>query len=68
MSDSTGVRTAPQSLDDQLEAWQTLRSQLEIRLGVLMRMREELSSYLGSSDAVSARRSGGSTAMRREAA
>jgi hypothetical protein len=68
VSDSTGVRTAPQSLDDQLEAWQTLRSQLEIRLGVLIRMREELSSYLGSSDAVSARRSGGSTTMRREPA
>jgi len=68
VSDSTGVRTAPQSLDDQLEAWQTLRSQLEIRLGVLIRMREELSLYLGSSDAVSDRRSGGSKAIRREAA
>ena len=56
VSDSTGVRTAPQSLDDQLEAWQTLRAQLETRLQVLMRMRDELSSYLGSSAASSRRR------------
>jgi hypothetical protein len=68
VSDSTGVRTAPQSLDDQLEAWQALRSQLETRLAVLMRMRDELSSYLGSSDAVSARRSGRATAGKRVAA
>lgn len=68
VSDSTGVRTAPETLDDQLEAWQTLRSQLETRLQVLMRMRDELSSYLGSSDAVSQRRLGGSPLSRRESA
>ena len=68
VSDSTGVRTGPETLDDQLEAWQTLRSQLETRLQVLMRMRDELSSYLGSSDAVSARRSGGSRPVARPGA
>lgn len=68
VADSTGVRTAPQSIEDQLEAWQTLRGQLETRLEILMRMRDELSSYLGSSDAVSARRSGGFVVPTREAA
>ncbi len=61
VSDSTGVRTAPQSLEEQLEGWRDLLDQLETRLEVLMRMRDELQSYLGPPDADDrvGRRSGG---------
>lgn len=68
VSDSTGVRTAPETLDDQLEAWRTLRSQLETRLQVLMRMRDELSSYLGTPGAARERRPGGSPLAARSGA
>ena len=49
VSDSTGVRTAPQTLADQLEGWQELRSQLETMLERLIEVRDELESHLGAS-------------------
>jgi FtsZ-binding cell division protein ZapB len=49
VSDSTGVRTAPETLEDQLEGWQTLRSQLESLLTQFMEVRDELQSHLGAS-------------------
>lgn len=61
VSDSTGVRTVPQSIDEQLQGWRELLNQLETRLEVLVRMRNELQAYLGPpDDAVSSRRTGGS--------
>ena len=48
VSDTTGVRTVPESLADQLEGWQTLRGQLEAMLEGLKALREELESHLGA--------------------
>jgi DNA repair exonuclease SbcCD ATPase subunit len=49
VSDSTGVRTAPETLDEQLEGWRTLRGQLESMLQRLEAVRDELESHLGES-------------------
>lgn len=50
VSDSTGVRTGPETLEDQLDGWRALRTQLETMLEGLQRVRNELSSHLGESD------------------
>lgn len=50
VSDSTGVRTAPETLEDQLEGWRTLRSQLETLLERWLEVRDELASHLGEGD------------------
>ena len=48
VSDTTGVRTVPESLAEQLEGWQRLRGQLEAMLERLTALREELQSHLGA--------------------
>lgn len=48
VTDSTGVRTQPQSLEEQLEGWQTLRRQLEGMLDAIVAAREELQAHIGA--------------------
>ncbi len=50
VSDSTGVRTLPQTLEDQLEGWTTLRRELESLLQSLIDARAVLRSHLGPPD------------------
>ncbi|MBT8402246.1 MAG: hypothetical protein KJP18_00215, partial [Gemmatimonadetes bacterium] len=49
VSDTTGIRTIPETLDAQLEGWRTLRGQLESMLQRLESVRDELESHLGES-------------------
>lgn len=48
VSDSTGVLTEPQSLEEQLRGWQELRGQLEEMLESFVGLREELESHIGA--------------------
>ncbi len=48
VSDSTGVLTEPQSLEEQLRGWRELRGQLEEMLGSFLRLREELEAHIGA--------------------
>lgn len=48
VSDSTGVRTQPQSLEEQLQGWLDLKEQLEQMLETFIAAREELQAHVGA--------------------
>lgn len=48
VSDTTGVLTEPQSLEEQLAGWREYRVQLEQMLESFMEVREELESHIGA--------------------
>lgn len=54
VTDSTGVRTQPQSLEDQLGDWQELKVQLEALLESMLAVREELRGHVGAAPEMAA--------------